>query len=86
MLLLLAAIDEGLAPASTACRSRRSRGGELLGIPEDLRIVAGATVGRPLPTRLEQGDEPGDAAPPEQDELVSWNRWSTVGARTGRLR
>jgi FMN reductase [NAD(P)H] len=50
---------------------------ELLGIPDDLRIVAGATVGRPLPdpgwskvtSRATQRRRP-------LDELVRWNRWS----------
>ena len=76
MLLLLAAIDEGLAagvygvPVEEELRWR-----ELLGIPEDLRIVAGATVGRPLPdpgwSRVTSRATHGR---PTLDELVGWNR------------
>jgi nitroreductase len=78
MLVLLAAIDEGLAagvygvPVEDEPRWR-----ELLGLPADLRIVAGATIGRPLPdpewskvtSRTTQRRR-------TLDELVRWNRWS----------
>jgi FMN reductase [NAD(P)H] len=77
MLVLLAAIDEGLAagvygvPVEEEPRWRR-----LLRIPEELRIVAGATIGSPLPdpewskvtSRATQRRRP-------LDELVRWNRW-----------
>ena len=50
MLVLLAAIDEGLAAGVYGVPvEEEQRWRELLGIPDDLRIVAGATVGRPLP-------------------------------------
>ncbi|HET7571517.1 MAG TPA: nitroreductase family protein [Gaiellaceae bacterium] len=77
MLVLLAAIDEGLAcgvygvPVAVEPRVR-----ELLAIPADLRIVAGVTVGRPAP-------DPGwsrvtsRATRPRRpvEEVVRWQRW-----------
>lgn len=78
MLVLLAAIDEGLAagvygvPVEDEPRWR-----ELLGIPADLRIVAGATVGRPLPDP-EWSKVTSRATQRRRtlDELARWNRWS----------
>src|SRR6185437_1085091 len=75
MLILLAAIDEGLAAGvygvfgDTDTRYR-----ELLRIPDDFAIVAGVTLGRPLPdpawstatSRATQRRRP-------VDELVHWN-------------
>jgi FMN reductase [NAD(P)H] len=77
MLLLLAAIDEGLAAGVYGVPvEEEQRWRELLDIPADLRIVAGATVGRPLP-------DPGWSRVTSRatqrrrtlDELVGWNRW-----------
>lgn len=77
MLLLLAAIDEGLAagvygvtvPEMPAFK-------ELLGIPDDIWVVAGVTVGRPRPdpnasrasSRMSQRRR-------AIDEVVHWERW-----------
>jgi FMN reductase [NAD(P)H] len=77
MLLLLAAIDEGLAagvygvtvPAMPKFR-------ELLGIPDDVRVVAGVTVGKARPdpnasrasSRFSQRRRP-------LEEVVRWERW-----------
>ena len=78
MLVLLAAIDEGLAAGVYGVPvEEEPRWRELLVIPDDLRIVAGATVGRPLPdpswskvtSRATQRRR-------TLDELVGWNRWS----------
>jgi len=78
MLVLLAAIDEGLAAGVYGVPvEEEPRWRDLLGIPDDLRIVAGATVGRPLP-------DPGWSRVTSRatqrrrtlDELVGWNRWS----------
>ena len=78
MLVLLAAIDEGLAAGVYGVPvEEEPRWRDLLGIPDDLRIVAGATVGRPLP-------DPGWSRVTSRatqrrrtlDELVHWNRWS----------
>ena len=78
MLVLLAAIDEGLAAGVYGVPvDEEPRWRELLAIPDDLRIVAGATVGRPLPdpawssvtSRATQRRR-------TLGELVRWNRWS----------
>jgi len=77
MLLLLAAIDEGLAagvygvtvPEMPAFK-------ELVGIPDDIWVVAGVTIGRPRPdpnasrasSRMSQRRRP-------IDEVVHWERW-----------
>ncbi len=77
MLVLLAAIDEGLAaglsgvPRDAAAALRVS-----FGIPEDVDIVALVTVGAPAP-------DPGWSAVTsrrtqprrESDEIVRWERW-----------
>jgi nitroreductase len=77
MLVLLTAIDEGLSagvygvPVEEDAAFRA-----LLGIPDDLRIVAGVTVGRGAPdpgwsgktSRATQRRRP-------LDELVRWNTW-----------
>jgi nitroreductase len=78
MLVLLAAIDEGLAAGVYGVPIEdEPRWRELLGIPADLRIVAGATVGRPLPDP-EWSKVTSRATQRRRtlDELVRWNRWS----------
>jgi nitroreductase len=78
MLVLLAAIDDGLAagvygvPVEDQARVRG-----LLGIPDDLTLVAGVTLGHPAP-------DPGWSALASRstqqrrrmEELVRWQRWS----------
>ena len=77
MLLLLAAIDEGLAagvsgvPLAAAAELRAS-----FGIPEDVHVVALVTIGAPAP-------DPGWSAVTSRrtqrrrglDEVVRWERW-----------
>jgi FMN reductase [NAD(P)H] len=79
MLVLLAAIDEGLAAAVYGVPvGEQSRVRELLSIPDELSIVAGVTLGRPLP-------DPGWSAKTSRatqrrrtlDELVRWNAWTS---------
>ena len=79
MLVLLAAIDEGLAgavygvPAELEPRVR-----ELLRIPHELRIVAGVTIGCPAP-------DPGWSRVTSRatqrrralEELVHWEQWTS---------
>jgi FMN reductase [NAD(P)H] len=80
MLILLAAIEEGLGAAVYGIfgdfeRELRST----LHIPDDFAIVAGITVGRPLPdpewtkrsSRTTQRRK-------TVDELVHWNRWDEL--------
>jgi nitroreductase len=79
MLVLLAALEEGLGagvygvPVEEDARWR-----ELLGIPDDLTIVTGVTVGHPAE------DPDWDRATSvfsqrrrAHDEVVRWNRWSS---------
>jgi nitroreductase len=79
MLILLAAIDEGLAagvygvPGEDEAFLRR-----LLKIPAELAIVAGVTLGKPAPdpewstraSRFTQRRRP-------LDDVVRWQSWST---------
>jgi nitroreductase len=78
MLLLLAAIDEGLAAGVFGVLAGQVAPlGELLGVPDDFRFVAAVTLGRPAPdprwsamtSRLTQRRKP-------LDELVRRERWA----------
>jgi nitroreductase len=78
MLLLLAAIDEGLAAGVFGVLADQVAPlAELLGVPDDFRFVAAVTLGRPAPdpgsstmtSRLTQRRKP-------LDELVRRERWS----------
>jgi nitroreductase len=79
MLLWLAALEEGLAAGVYGVPVEEDssvRG--LLGIPDDLTIVTGVTVGYPAP----DPDWQRDASAFSQrrrahDEVVQWNRWSS---------
>src|SRR5689334_21105637 len=78
MLVLLTAVDEGLAagvygvPVEDEPRLR-----DLLGVPDELTVVAGVTLGRPAP-------DPGWSALASRstqkrrplEDLVRWQRWS----------
>ena len=77
LLVLLAAIEEGLGAGVYGVPVEEDgRWRELLGLPADLTIVAGVTVGEPGPDRdrerrssvLSQRRRP-------PDEVVHWNRW-----------
>jgi FMN reductase [NAD(P)H] len=77
MLLLLAAIDESLAagvygvtvPEMPAFK-------ELLGIPDDVSVVAGVTVGRPRPDpNASQASSRMSQRRRSIDEVVRWERW-----------
>ena len=77
MLILLAAIDEGLAAGVYGIFGDiDARYRELLRIPDDFTIVAGVTLGRPLPdpawseatSRATQRQRP-------LDEVAHWNSW-----------
>ena len=78
MLVLLAAIDEGLAAGVYGVvGDDEPRIRELLQIPPDLTIVAGVTLGKPasdpgwskLASRSTQRRRP-------LDELIGWERWT----------
>jgi FMN reductase [NAD(P)H] len=77
MLILLAAIDEGLAAGVFGVPAERmERVRELLGLPDDVAIVEVITLGKA------GGDDPSDrlssrgTRPRKRiDELVRWERW-----------
>ena len=79
MLLWLAALEEGLAagvygvPVEDDARVR-----ELLGIPDDLVIVTGVTVGHSAedPDPARKGSVFSQRRRTE-DEVIRWNRWSS---------
>jgi nitroreductase len=73
MLVLMAAIDEGLASAFIGHPDQKRIFDELLGLPEDVVPIGLALMGKP-----------GDAPPPSSrmrsarrslDDLVHWGRW-----------
>jgi nitroreductase len=79
MLVLLAAIDEGLGAAVYGifpAEAEQLRA--LLGIPSDFALVAGVTLGRPLPdpewSKLSSRSTQRRLT---LDELVGWNTWSS---------
>jgi nitroreductase len=77
MLLLLAAIDEGLAAGVYGVTVPEMKAfKELLGIPDDVWVVAGVTLGKARPdpnssrasSRMSQRRRP-------LEEVVHWERW-----------
>jgi FMN reductase [NAD(P)H] len=79
MLLLLAAIDEGLGAAVYGVfPSEAEQLRVLLRIPADFAIVAGVTLGRPLPDpEWSKLSSRSTQRRRNLDELVSWNTWSS---------
>jgi FMN reductase [NAD(P)H] len=78
MLVLLAALAEGLGagvygvPVEEDARWR-----ELLGIPDDLTIVTGVTVGHPAQDPdWERASSAFSQERRAHDEVVKWNRWN----------
>lgn len=77
MLLLLAAIDEGLAAGVYGVTvDARDEFKRLLGIPEDLWVVAGVTIGKgaPDPRSSEASSRFRERRRP-LEEVVRWERW-----------
>lgn len=79
MLVLLAAVDEGLSAGVYGVPVEQDPAWRaLLDIPDELRIIAGVTVGRGAP-------DPAWSAKTSRatqrrralDEIVKWNRWSS---------
>jgi len=79
MLVLLAALDEGLAAAVYGVQLEdQPRVRELLGIPDELAIVAGITLGRGLPDpKWSSLTSRATQRRRALDELVHWNRWTS---------
>ena len=76
MLVLLAAIDEGLAAAFTGHPEQEARLRELLGLPGDVVPIGVAFVGRPAP---DPKSDTSSSRFREQrralDDTVRWERW-----------
>ena len=72
MLLMLAAIDEGLAAGVFGVLDWKPIW-ELLGIPDDVLPVAVVTVGKEAPETKERGSRARGWKP--IDEVVRWERW-----------
>ena len=79
MLLLLAAIDEGLGAAVYGVFPNEAEQLRvLLRIPADFAIVAGVTLGLPLPDpEWSKLSSRSTQRRRNLDELVSWNTWSS---------
>jgi FMN reductase [NAD(P)H] len=77
MLLLLAAVDEGLgAGLFGLLGDQNDRLRELLGMPEDMEIVGAVTVGHPAPEPMEERRrETLRRRRRPLEEVVRWERW-----------
>jgi FMN reductase [NAD(P)H] len=79
MLVLLAALEEGLGAAVYGVTVEDDAGvRELLGIPDDLTIVVGVTVGRPAEDPdWDRATSAFSQRRRANDEVLKWNRWSS---------
>ena len=76
MLVLAAAIDEGLASAFIGHPDQKRIFGELLGLPEDVVPIGLALIGKPAPDpRAERGTSRLKERRRSLDELVRWEGW-----------
>jgi nitroreductase len=77
MLLLLAAIDEGLAAGVYGVPvEKREAIKQLLGIPEEVWVVAGVTIGKPRPDpNASRASSRRKEARRPLDEVIRWERW-----------
>jgi nitroreductase len=77
MLVLLAAIDEGLAAGVFGVRVEQMAAfKQLLAIPDDVSVVAGITIGHPAPDP-EWSKAASRHTQPRRpfEEVIHWNRW-----------
>jgi nitroreductase len=79
MLVWLAALEEGLGAAVYGVTFEDDAGvRELLGIPDDLTIVVGVTVGHPAEDPdWDRATSAFSQRRRANDEVVRWNRWSS---------
>jgi FMN reductase [NAD(P)H] len=76
MLVLAAAIDEGLAAAFIGHPDQKRLFAELLGIPGEVVPIGLALVGSPAPDpTAEQGTSRMRSRRRPRDELIHWERW-----------
>ena len=78
MLIMLAALEEGLGagvygvPVEDDARIRK-----LLGVPDDLTIVVGVTVGNPAADpNWDRASSVFSQRRRSHDDVVRWNRWT----------
>lgn len=79
MLVLLAALEEGLGAGVYGVQVEEdARWRELLGIPEELTIVTGVTVGHPAEDPdWDRATSAFSQRRRAHDEVVQWNHWSS---------
>jgi FMN reductase [NAD(P)H] len=79
MLVLLAALEEGLGAGVYGVQVEEdARWRELLGIPDELTIVTGVTVGHPAEDPdWDRATSAFSQRRRTHDEVVQWNRWSS---------
>ncbi len=76
MLVLEAAIDEGLASAFIGHPDQKRIFDDLLGLPGDVVPIGLALIGKPAPDpRAEQGTSRLKARRRQLDDLIHWQRW-----------
>ena len=77
MLVLLAALDEGLAAGVFGFPDEHHDAArELLGLPSDIALVEGITIGHPAPDAVsDRASSRGTRPRKPLDELVRWERW-----------
>lgn len=76
MLLLLAAIDEGLGAAFWGFPSQRQALRELLGLPDEVVPIGVVSLGRPAPDPAQEGAAARLRARRRPDaEVIHWERW-----------
>ena len=76
MLVLAAAIDEGLAAAFIGHPDQKRLFGELVGLPDEVVPIGLALVGRPAPDpTAEQGTSRMRGRRRPQGDLIHWERW-----------
>jgi nitroreductase len=76
MLLLLAAVDEGIAAALIGDASRTWRG--LLGVPEEYILVGSVLLGHEAPDARDYGDVSATTRPRRAfDDIVHMNGWTS---------
>ena len=79
MLVLLAAIDEGLAAGVFGVTVEKMAAfKELLAIPDDVSVVAVVTVGEPLPDpEWSKRTSRSTQSRRSTTEVIRWDRWSS---------
>jgi len=81
MLVLLAAIDEGLAGAFIGHPDQKRIFDEVIGLPDDVVPIGLALIGKPAPDpTAERGTSRLKERRRELDDVVRWERWDQSGS------